>query len=240
MPIDTKTLLSQGVGATHDEERTKAPRYIPAWVLPKEDLDSLITAGAGAAPDIIYTRGEPADPSPGIDSFNRKGCSLILFEIGFCTDLGCHKKLKEKTDKYNPLMTTLRRYWDKVDLICIPIGHAGTTLNDTATDIANALAQVRPSIAVTRKQKGHKTPEISKTALLHDTRTAKALLDKFCSLARTSLLGIIAHRQQKIREQFTNSTNTTTIDGTKPTAQQAYSTHGRNHLGNPPRLSRHR
>ncbi len=97
--------------------------------------------------------------------------------------------------------------------ICIPIGHAGTTFNDTATDIATALAQVRPSIAATRKQKGHKTPEISKTALLHGTRTAKTLLDKFWSLVQRGLLGIIAHRQQKIREQSAGSTNTTTIGG---------------------------
>ena len=103
----------------------------------------------------------PADPSPEIDSVNRNDCSLILFEIGFCRDLGCHKKRKVKTDKYNPLMTTLRNYWGRDDLVCIPIGHAGTTLNDPATDIATALAQVRPSIAATRKQKGHNTPEIS-------------------------------------------------------------------------------
>jgi hypothetical protein len=53
-------------------------------------------------------------------------------------------KLKEKTDEYNPLVTTLRRYWGRVDLICIPIGHAGTTLNDTATDIATASALLSP------------------------------------------------------------------------------------------------
>jgi hypothetical protein len=52
----------------------------------------------------------PAEPSPDIDSFYRKDCSLVLTEIGFYKDLGCHKKLKEKTDKYNPLVTTLRRY----------------------------------------------------------------------------------------------------------------------------------
>jgi hypothetical protein len=52
----------------------------------------------------------------------------------------------------------LRRYWGRVDLVCIPIGHAGTPLYDTATDIATALAQVRLSIAATRKQMGHKTP----------------------------------------------------------------------------------
>ncbi len=68
-----------------------------------------MAAGAGAASDIIYARGVPTDPSPGIDSFNRKVFSLIFFESGFCKDLGCHKKFKKKTDKYNPLVTTLRR-----------------------------------------------------------------------------------------------------------------------------------
>ncbi len=91
-------------------------------------------------------------------------------------------------------MTTLRRYWGRVDLVCILIGHAGTTLNNTASDIATVLAKVRLSIDAMRKRKGHKTPEISKTALLHDTRTAKTLLGKLCSLAQTRLLGIKAHR----------------------------------------------
>jgi hypothetical protein len=112
-----------------------------------------MAAGARAAPDIVYARGVPADPAPEIDSFNRKNCSLILFEISFCRDLGCHKKLKKKITKYNLLVTTLRHYWGRVDLICIPIGHAGTTLNDTATDIATTLAQVHHSIAATRKQR---------------------------------------------------------------------------------------
>ena len=71
------------------------PRFIPAWVLPQEDLDNLMATGAGVGPDIIYARGVPADPSPEIDSFNRKGYSLLLFEVDFCRDLGCHKKRKE-------------------------------------------------------------------------------------------------------------------------------------------------
>ncbi len=144
-----------------------------------------MSARAGAAPDIIYARGVPAEPSPDIDSFNRKDCSLIVFEIGFRRNLGCLKKLKvKKTEEYNPLVTTLRRYWGRADLVCIPIGQAGTALNETTSEIATALVKVRPSIAVARKRKDHKTPEISKTALLHDTRTAKTLLDKLCSLAQ--------------------------------------------------------
>ncbi len=69
-----------------------------------------MAAGAGVAPDIIYARGVPADPSPEIDSFNRKDRSFILFEVGFCRDLCCHNKRKEKTKKYNTLLITLRSY----------------------------------------------------------------------------------------------------------------------------------
>jgi hypothetical protein len=87
----------------------------------------------------------PADPTSDHDSFDRKDCSLVLFEIGFCRDLGLHDKRTKKTEKYHPLLCALRRYWGRVDLVCIPIGNAGTTLNDTASGIATALAKVRPS-----------------------------------------------------------------------------------------------
>jgi hypothetical protein len=81
--IDTKTLPLQGKAETWDVEGVAALRYIPAWVLPQEDLDNLMAAGAGAAPDIIYALGVPVDPSPDPASFDRKDCALILFEIGF-------------------------------------------------------------------------------------------------------------------------------------------------------------
>jgi hypothetical protein len=116
------------------------------------------------------------------------------------------------------MATTPRRYWGRIYLVYIPIGHAGTTLNVTASDIPIALAKVRPSITATLKRKGHKTPKISKTALGHDTRTAKTLLDKLCSLAQTRLLGIITHRQQKIREQITGSTISLALGDAQPTA----------------------
>ncbi len=100
---------------------TKKARRLPGtfrhgYYVPQEDPDNLMACGAGAAPDIIYARGVPADPSPEIDSFNSSGCSLILFEIGLCRDLGCQNKLRKKNDNYNPLVTTLRRYWGRIDL----------------------------------------------------------------------------------------------------------------------------
>jgi hypothetical protein len=84
-----------------------------------------------------------------------------------------------------------------VNLVCIPIGHAGKILNDTASNIATALAKVRPSSDVKRKSRIPKTQELSKTSVMHDKQVAKTLLDKLCALAQTRLLGIIANRNQK-------------------------------------------
>ena len=91
----------------YEEEGVAALMYIPAWVLPREDLDNLMAARVGASPDIIYARGMPADPTLDLDSFDRKDCSLILSEIGFCRDLGCHDKLAMRTEKYQPLLCAL-------------------------------------------------------------------------------------------------------------------------------------
>ena len=142
-----------------------------------------MAAGVGAAPDIIYPRGVPTDPTPDLDFFDRNDCSLILFEIGFCKDLGCHDKLAKKTEKYHLLLCALRRYWGRVDLVCIPICHAAITLHDTATDIANALAMACPSTAAKRTTQRQKTQDTNNTALIHDKRIEKTLRDKLCSLA---------------------------------------------------------
>jgi hypothetical protein len=76
-------------------------------------------------------------------------------------------------------------------------------------DFASALAKVRPSIASDRKRKGHKTPDTSSAALLHDKRIAKTLPNKLCSLAQTRLLGIITDGQKLVREQAATILNHT-------------------------------
>jgi hypothetical protein len=176
--IDTKILPQQGAETIYDEEGAMTPRYIPAWALPQENLDNLMVVGAGAAPGIVYARGMPADPPPDIDAFNMMDCFIILIEVSSCKDLGCHEKYTQKTDKYLPLLTTLCRCWGRVEFICIPIGHVGTTLIDTVNGFVSALAKVRPSTAAQRKCKKHKTPETSSTALLHDKHIVKTLLNK--------------------------------------------------------------
>ncbi len=65
----------------------------------KKKLDNLMAAGAGAAPEIIYVQGVSIDPSPDLNSFNRKKCSIILIEVGFCKDLACHEIYTQRTDK---------------------------------------------------------------------------------------------------------------------------------------------
>ena len=83
-------------------------------------------------------------------------------------------------------------------------------------------AKVRLSIAAKRKLKCHKTQETSTNALIHRKHIiSRTLLDMVCSLAHTRLLGIISHRQQKIREQATACT----IRGTKSATYEALGSH---------------
>ena len=80
-------------------ECTAAPIRIPEWILPLETQDALVAAGHGTAPDLIYNRGVPDTPEPDPTTFDRKNCTLLVSEIFFCRDFGCHERLQVKTDK---------------------------------------------------------------------------------------------------------------------------------------------
>ncbi len=58
--------------------------------------------------------GGTGHPNAGIDHLDRKKCNLILIEVGFCRDFGCHAMLQEKTAKSAPLVTALKALWGKV------------------------------------------------------------------------------------------------------------------------------
>ena len=83
-----------------DSECTEAPTRIPVWILTLETQEALFREEHGTAPDLIYARGVPDTPAPDQHTFDKKQCILIIFEIGFCEDFGCHKWLQEKTAKY--------------------------------------------------------------------------------------------------------------------------------------------
>ena len=80
-----------------DEECIAAPDRILEWILPRAAQDTLCQAGHGTAQDLIYAREIPNTPNPDPRAFDRKKCNLILIEVGFCRDFGCHSKLQEKT-----------------------------------------------------------------------------------------------------------------------------------------------
>ncbi len=109
----------------------------------------LFDAGHGSAPYLIYARGVPDIPSPDPSSFDKKKYTLIIIEIGFRRALGCDIKFEKKTEKYSPLLATLRRYWGRVEFIAFPIGHAGTTLTKTLDHLTAAFFIVRPTVTST-------------------------------------------------------------------------------------------
>jgi hypothetical protein len=157
--------LSASVG---DDECIKAPRRLPEWILPQEITQRLFEAGHGTAPDLIYARGVPDSPSPNPTSFDKKQCTLIIIEIGFCRDLGCIEKLEEKTSKYAPLLEALRRYWGRVEFIAFPIGHAGMTLTRTLHQLTTAFSTVRPITGSASTSRGDSFPAMDHNAKTHD------------------------------------------------------------------------
>ena len=106
----------------------------------------LFDARHGTATDLIYARGVPNSPSLDPTFFDRKQCTLILVEIRFCRDLGCDVKFDKKTEKYSPLISALRRFWGRVELIAFPIVHAGITLTRTLDHLTTVISTVRPTV----------------------------------------------------------------------------------------------
>ena len=69
----------------------------------------LFDARHGTAPDLVYARGVRNTPSPDSTSFDKKQCTFIIVEIGFCRDLGCGVKFDKKFENYFPLIAALRK-----------------------------------------------------------------------------------------------------------------------------------
>jgi hypothetical protein len=110
------------------------------------------------APDLIYASGVPDSPSPDPTSFNKKLCTLIVVEIGFCKDLGCEDKLEAKTNKYIPLIAALKKHWGSVEFIAFPIGRAGTTLMPTLNHLTVAFSTASPRVERTGATRATYTP----------------------------------------------------------------------------------
>ena len=90
----------------------------------------------------------------------------------------------------------------EVHLVCVPIGHAGTLLAETAEHLAMALATRRPQAA---QGKTHEDLATDHHALPHDRRLANNLLVQLSDLAATRLLHTIAHRQAELQKLSVDS-----------------------------------
>ena len=132
-------------------------------------------------------------PPPHTPDFEQ--CSLLLFEVGFGADLNLKRKIEEKTAKYQPLIQALSKEWGRVTFVCIPIGHAGTLLTETALHLAEALASKRPNLGRKRPKTTDQNQEMDKRALAQDKKIMFNLLQQLSDLAASRLLHILAHRQ---------------------------------------------
>jgi hypothetical protein len=158
----------------------------------------LFEAGHGTAPDLIYARGVADFSSPDPISFDRKQCTLIIIEIGFCRDVGCVEKLEEKTSKYAPLLEALIRYRGRVEFIAIPVGHAGTTLNRTLHQLTTAISTVRPITGSSSTSRGDSFPAVDHNAKTHDYTLFKSMMDSLTDLAQSRLSCIIRNRKRLV------------------------------------------
>ncbi len=123
--------------------------------------------------------------------------------MGFGSDLNLKAKLDEKALKYQPLLYELKKDWGDAHLVCVPIGHAGALLAETAEHLDMSLATRRPQDG---QAKTAKDPTTDRHAPPHDKRLANNLLQQLADLAATRLLQtLLAHIAAEIRKLSTNS-----------------------------------
>jgi hypothetical protein len=65
----------------YDAECTAAHNRVPPWVNPPEETHALFEAGHDTTPGLIYARGIPDTPHPGMSTTDKKLCTLILLEV---------------------------------------------------------------------------------------------------------------------------------------------------------------
>ncbi len=121
--------------------------------------------------------------------------------------------------------------------MAISIGHAGTTLQKTQQNLAQALSATRPEIEQSRARRGVRNPETDSAARSHDTSLFKTLMQALTKLAQDRHLGIIHHRQSLVHAQIGVVSRTRANSDATPAQgshQQGGSTH--THTMHAPRI----
>jgi len=91
-----------------------------------------------------------------------------------------------------------QKIWEKVELVAVSIGHAGTTLKETQCYLAQALSATRPEIERSKARRKVKNPETDYAARTHDSSLFKTLRQALKKHAQTRLIGIIHNRQSLV------------------------------------------
>ena len=118
--------------------------------------------------------------------------------------------------------------WGKVEFVAVPIGHAGTTLKETPTRLAQALSATRTAIEQRRARRQVRDPDTDNAARTHDSSLFKSLMLTLTKLAQNRLSGIIHHRQSLVHAQAGEIRRTRASSDATPaqeTRQQGGTTH---------------
>ena len=224
-------------------EGVQAPRYLPEWVVPAADLRQLTDSQQGTAPDLVYAFGVPDVADPGAaPPFDKQQCALLLIEVGFAADLRLPARAQEKADKYQPLVDLLRRSWGRVELVTVPIGHAGTILTRTLDTLARSLSRWHPGRApAPRGARGGAAPDaeagpdggedVDPRAHKEMRRAVTQFADKAARLAADTLISMIRLRYKLARDIKHKTEDTTS---SKRPRRQADDVHNRRPAGRPP------
>ncbi len=92
--------------------------------------------------------------------------------------------------------------WGKMEFVAIPIGHAGTTLQETHRRLTQALSATRLEIERQRARRDTQDPATDSSARIHDTTLFKSLMHALTQLAQTRLTCIIYNSQNLVRALY--------------------------------------
>ena len=147
--------------------------------------------------------------------------------------LALHAKVAAKAIKYAALLQLLREHWGRVDLVCVPVGHAGTTLEATAEALSRAVSAPRPTRATPRPGHRNDDKQPDPHTRCHDRRLSRALLDNLISQLSTKRLEhIFINRAQQLLQNtaapnMTSGSRSASHIGIKRTRDKAIDRTGR-------------
>ena len=85
-----------------------------------------------------------------------------------------------------------------MEVVAIPLGHAGTTLTRTLDHLTADFSTVRPRQDQVSASKGTSQPTKDSKAMSHDYHLFKSLMDELTDLAQSRLLCLIMNMKRSV------------------------------------------